>query len=310
MTTRGKELIEDKFKRLFKDWHQFQDSLTPTEVKFYGGNVCFVIGKILKEFAAMQTSSLKITQPFKVQALDVRKRPDTFYVTEMPWENSTALHNPNSSLMTLLAALDNELWLFKVWPPAKLPNQCEVTKICDQGTRIDANLNSSITQQPLNRFGRPNTHFEAKHQESQSVLFLDKTRMQSPMCGILQRNMSHAVQKMPQNPRLMPPAESLRLTRRFRKILKNLMEWYIKFSQMETSQDPLGPDIIITIPLSNEEVLTYLLIQTLLVLFLFLAVQLTQWYTASTANPQPTNNSFHTVLGNQHYIVCIITYQY
>ncbi|KAJ9079753.1 hypothetical protein DSO57_1032221 [Entomophthora muscae] len=40
--------------------------------------------------------------------------------------------------------------------------------------------------------------------------------------------MSHAVQKMPQNLSLMPPAESLRLSRRFRKILKNLMEWYIK----------------------------------------------------------------------------------
>ncbi|KAJ9065628.1 hypothetical protein DSO57_1017559 [Entomophthora muscae] len=79
---------------------------------------------------------------------------------------------------------------------------------------------------------------------------------------------------------------------------------------METSQDPLGPDIMITIPLSNDEVLTYLLLGVLLVLFLFLAVQLTQWYTASTANPQPTNNSFHTVLGNLHYIVCIITYHY
>ncbi|KAJ9074013.1 hypothetical protein DSO57_1010569 [Entomophthora muscae] len=54
--------------------------------------------------------------------------------------------------------------------------------------------------------------------------------------------MSHAVQKMPQNPSLMPPAEALRLSRRFRKLLKNLRKWYIKFSQMETSQDPLGPD--------------------------------------------------------------------
>ncbi|KAJ9083813.1 hypothetical protein DSO57_1030951 [Entomophthora muscae] len=97
----------------------------------------------------------------------VRIRPDTSCVTEMPWENSTILHNPNDSLMTLLAALDNELWLFKVWLPAKLPNQCKVTKICNQGTRIDANLNLSITQQPLDRFGRPSTHFEAKHQESQ-----------------------------------------------------------------------------------------------------------------------------------------------
>ncbi|KAJ9055344.1 hypothetical protein DSO57_1004861 [Entomophthora muscae] len=49
--------------------------------------------------------------------------------------------------------------------------------------------------------------------------------------------MSHAVQKMPQNPSLMPLEESLRLSSRFRKILKNLME-----CQMETSQDPLGPD--------------------------------------------------------------------
>ncbi|KAJ9050535.1 hypothetical protein DSO57_1013551 [Entomophthora muscae] len=79
---------------------------------------------------------------------------------------------------------------------------------------------------------------------------------------------------------------------------------------METSQDPLGPDIMITIPLSNDEVLVYLLLGALLALFLFLAVHLTQWYTASTANPQPTNNFFHTVLGNLHYIVCIITYQY
>ncbi|KAJ9090074.1 hypothetical protein DSO57_1006467 [Entomophthora muscae] len=49
--------------------------------------------------------------------------------------------------------------------------------------------------------------------------------------------MSHAVQKMSQTPSLMPPAESLRLSRRFRKILKNLMK-----CQMKTSQDPLGPD--------------------------------------------------------------------
>ncbi|KAJ9048832.1 hypothetical protein DSO57_1030728 [Entomophthora muscae] len=67
---------------------------------------------------------------------------------------------------------------------------------------------------------------------------------------------------------------------------------------------------MITIPLSNDEALTYLLLGALLVLFLFLAVHLTQWYTASTANPQPTNISFHTVLGNLRYIVCIITYQY
>ncbi|KAJ9067341.1 hypothetical protein DSO57_1000253 [Entomophthora muscae] len=49
----------------------------------------------------------------------VRIHPDTSCVTGMPWENSTILNNPNASLMTLLAALDNELWLFKVWLPAK-----------------------------------------------------------------------------------------------------------------------------------------------------------------------------------------------
>ncbi|KAJ9069167.1 hypothetical protein DSO57_1021425 [Entomophthora muscae] len=79
---------------------------------------------------------------------------------------------------------------------------------------------------------------------------------------------------------------------------------------MDPCQDPLGLDIMITIPLSNDEVFAYLLLGALLVLFLFLVVQLTQWYTTSTTNPQPTNNSFHTVLGNMHYIVCIITYQY
>ncbi|KAJ9083974.1 hypothetical protein DSO57_1028928 [Entomophthora muscae] len=108
-------------------------------------------------------------EPYQIvcdgKAITVRIRPDTSCVTEMPWENYAILHNPNTSLMTLLASLDNELWLFKVWPPAKLPNQCKVTKICDQGTRIDANLNLSITQQPLDGFGRPNTHFEAKNQE-------------------------------------------------------------------------------------------------------------------------------------------------
>ncbi|KAJ9078406.1 hypothetical protein DSO57_1006819 [Entomophthora muscae] len=111
---------------------------------------------------------VRITETF------VRKRPDTSCITEILWEKSTVLKNPNDSLMTLLAALDNKLWLLKVWPPAKLPNQCKMTKICDQGTRIDANLNSSITQQPLDGFGRPNMLFEAKHQKSQSVLFLDK----------------------------------------------------------------------------------------------------------------------------------------
>ncbi|KAJ9069651.1 hypothetical protein DSO57_1016288 [Entomophthora muscae] len=80
--------------------------------------------------------------------------------------------------------------------------------------------------------------------------------------------------------------------------------------QIETSQDPLGPDIIITISISNDEILAYLLLGALLMLFLFLAVQLTQWYTASTANPQPNNNSFHIVLGNLRYIVCTITCQY
>ncbi|KAJ9054989.1 hypothetical protein DSO57_1008874 [Entomophthora muscae] len=44
----------------------------------------------------------------------VRKRLDTYCVTEMPWENSTVSQNPNASFMTLLAALDNELWLLKV----------------------------------------------------------------------------------------------------------------------------------------------------------------------------------------------------
>ncbi|KAJ9079752.1 hypothetical protein DSO57_1032220 [Entomophthora muscae] len=61
----------------------------------------------------------------------VRKRPDTSCITEMLRENSSVLHNPNAILMTLLAALDNELWLLKVWPPAKLPNQCKMTKICN-----------------------------------------------------------------------------------------------------------------------------------------------------------------------------------
>ncbi|KAJ9076577.1 hypothetical protein DSO57_1024692 [Entomophthora muscae] len=79
---------------------------------------------------------------------------------------------------------------------------------------------------------------------------------------------------------------------------------------MEACQDLLGPEIMITLPLSNNEVLTYLLLGALLVLFLLLAVQLTRLYTASTANPQPTNNSFHTVLGNLCYIICTITYQY
>ncbi|KAJ9073869.1 hypothetical protein DSO57_1011984 [Entomophthora muscae] len=59
---------------------------------------------------------------------------------------------------------------------------------------------------------------------------------------------------------------------------------------------------MITIPLSNDEVLAYLLLGVLLVLFLFLAVQLTQWYTASTANPQPTNQQFLP-----HYIpICLL----
>ncbi|KAJ9075552.1 hypothetical protein DSO57_1034997 [Entomophthora muscae] len=76
---------------------------------------------------------------------------------------------------------------------------------------------------------------------------------------------------------------------------------------MVQSQMPLGPGIMITLPLSNDEVLAYLLLGVLLVLFLFLAVQLTWLYTASTANPQPTTNSLHTVLGDLHYIVIIQT---
>ncbi|KAJ9086286.1 hypothetical protein DSO57_1005563 [Entomophthora muscae] len=43
-----------------------------------------------------------------------------------------------------------------------------------------------------------------------------------------------------------------------------------------------------TLPLSSDEVLTYLLLGALLVLFLLLAVQLTRLYTASTANQPPT----------------------
>ncbi|KAJ9084921.1 hypothetical protein DSO57_1019253 [Entomophthora muscae] len=34
----------------------------------------------------------------------VRICPDTSCVTKMPWENSTILHNPNASLMTLLVS--------------------------------------------------------------------------------------------------------------------------------------------------------------------------------------------------------------
>ncbi|KAJ9058159.1 hypothetical protein DSO57_1015195 [Entomophthora muscae] len=67
---------------------------------------------------------------------------------------------------------------------------------------------------------------------------------------------------------------------------------------------------MITLLLSNNEVLAYLLLGAFLVLFLFIAVQLTWLYTASTANSQPTTNSFHTVLGNLHYIVYTIIYQY
>ncbi|KAJ9059266.1 hypothetical protein DSO57_1004247 [Entomophthora muscae] len=59
---------------------------------------------------------------------------------------------------------------------------------------------------------------------------------------------------------------------------------------MVQSQKLLCPDIMTTLPLINDEVLAYLLLGALLVLFLFLAVQLTWLYTASTANPQPTTN--------------------
>ncbi|KAJ9063240.1 hypothetical protein DSO57_1002144 [Entomophthora muscae] len=55
---------------------------------------------------------------------------------------------------------------------------------------------------------------------------------------------------------------------------------------------------MITLPLTNDEVLAYLLLRALLVLFLFLAVQLTRLYTASTANPQLTTNFFHTYYPN------------
>ncbi|KAJ9064632.1 hypothetical protein DSO57_1028400 [Entomophthora muscae] len=65
-----------------------------------------------------------------------------------------------------------------------------------------------------------------------------------------------------------------------------------------------------TLPLSNDEALAYLLLGALLVLFFLLAVQLTRLYTASTANPQPTTNASHTVLGNLHYLVYTITYWY
>ncbi|KAJ9064530.1 hypothetical protein DSO57_1029546 [Entomophthora muscae] len=97
--------------------------------------------------------------------LPERKRHDTSCAMKNPWENSTALHNHKASLMTLIAALDNELWLLKVWLPAKLPNQCKMSKICNQGTRIDFNINLSINHQSLDRIERPNMHFEAKYQE-------------------------------------------------------------------------------------------------------------------------------------------------
>ncbi|KAJ9067090.1 hypothetical protein DSO57_1003003 [Entomophthora muscae] len=58
--------------------------------------------------------ALEVNSEGSCFAFNVRKHPDKYCVTEMLWENSTVFHNPNASLMTLLAALDNELWLLKV----------------------------------------------------------------------------------------------------------------------------------------------------------------------------------------------------
>ncbi|KAJ9055341.1 hypothetical protein DSO57_1004858 [Entomophthora muscae] len=68
MTTLGKEFIGDEFRRLFKDFYQPKDGLAPAEVKVYEEDVHLVIGKVLKEFAAMQTRNNP--QPKKLPHLE------------------------------------------------------------------------------------------------------------------------------------------------------------------------------------------------------------------------------------------------
>ncbi|KAJ9069316.1 hypothetical protein DSO57_1019726 [Entomophthora muscae] len=68
MTTIGKEFIGDEFRRLFKDWYQPKDGIASAEVKVYGEDMYLVIGKVLKEFAAMQTRNN--TQPKKLSHLE------------------------------------------------------------------------------------------------------------------------------------------------------------------------------------------------------------------------------------------------
>ncbi|KAJ9050670.1 hypothetical protein DSO57_1012429 [Entomophthora muscae] len=55
MTTRGKEFIERKFKRLLQEWYQPKEGFIPPEAKFYGENACMVIKKVLEEFAAIHS---------------------------------------------------------------------------------------------------------------------------------------------------------------------------------------------------------------------------------------------------------------
>ncbi|KAJ9048356.1 hypothetical protein DSO57_1035816 [Entomophthora muscae] len=55
MTTRGKEFIGREFKRLFQNWYQPKNGLTPAEVMVYEGNAFVIIGKILEDFAVMQS---------------------------------------------------------------------------------------------------------------------------------------------------------------------------------------------------------------------------------------------------------------
>ncbi|KAJ9053102.1 hypothetical protein DSO57_1027540 [Entomophthora muscae] len=79
MTDRGREFIGTEFTRLLQHWYCHTEGLAPAEVQVYGGDACFVIGKIMEEFALLQAKYKLLTNHSPLLENDNSSKPVPCY---------------------------------------------------------------------------------------------------------------------------------------------------------------------------------------------------------------------------------------
>ncbi|KAJ9060447.1 hypothetical protein DSO57_1030809 [Entomophthora muscae] len=75
MTDRGREFIGNEFTWLLQDWYRPTEGLAAAKVQVYGGDACLVIGKVLEEFALMQTKYKILANPSPLLGNDDSFKP-------------------------------------------------------------------------------------------------------------------------------------------------------------------------------------------------------------------------------------------